>query len=336
MKANKVLRRLQLLAGVLLCLYALALLSLPVFWSVLGERHWPLILLRYLPGGLSLLPIPFFLLFVRDRRTWIASLALMGFCAFTFMGLQLNLGGSEQGELSVLSYNIRAGLGGPEEIASFLKSGDFDLIGLQEMRAPMIDKDADPLPVLEEALPDYQVARGGKRGELAIFSRYPIQSIAERDLGGLSKALEARVDVEGQTVRVLCVHLMTGDPLRKLKDREGRFQWLNVTAETRVTQFGALRELLDEDVPTILVGDFNTPPNSDGHDLLAEKLQDSFQEVGFGFGYTFRADIPVWRIDYIWASPSLVPQSVDVLSSQLSDHRPLLTRFSLEPRPDSE
>lgn len=96
-----------------------------------------------------------------------------------------------------------------------------------------------------------------------------------------------------------------------------------MTAESRAIPFEALSKVTSEDGPTIVLGDFNTPPNSDGHRLLSRTLRDCFDEVGSGFGYTFRADIPIWRIDYIWASRDLVPCRAKVERERLSDHRPL-------------
>lgn len=77
-------------------------------------------------------------------------------------------------------------------------------------------------------------------------------------------------------------------------------------------------------MPTLLLGDFNTPPNSTGHSLLSRSLRDSFGAVGAGFGYTYRADVPVWRIDYIWSSSELFPRASWVEASPLSGHRPVI------------
>ena len=161
-----------------------------------------------------------------------------------------------------------------------------------------------------------------------VLSRHPIKETREIDLGGVARALDVRLDVAGEPLRVINLHLMTGDPLGKLKKgKKGRFRWLNVTAESRAIQFEALSNHLAENVPTVILGDFNTPPNSKGHDLLSQSLSDCFGAVGSGFGYTFRADIPVWRIDYVWASKELVPCKAEVESCQLSDHRPLVVEL---------
>lgn len=313
---------------VLFSLYGIGLLSLPVLWWGLGERHWPLILLRYLPGGLSLIPIPVFLLLLRDRRATLAGFCLSLFCLFAFMDLQLPFRRKGAGDLTFVSYNIQAGLGGAAQLGTYFKDGDFDIIGLQEARAPLKDPKADPIPTVATFLPDYQIARGGIRGELVVLSKYPILSFKESDLAGLSKALDVRVKSPGGQVRVLNVHLMTGDPLKELPKGSGLSARLRMTAKTRHRQFAALNELLEEQVPTVLMGDFNTPPRSVGTKMLSKWMVDSFSEVGAGLGNTYRAKWPIWRIDYIWLSPQFEAASARVEPQKLSDHRPLVVEVS--------
>ena len=232
-----------------------------------------------------------------------------------------------------MTFNIRAGLGGPKAIGEFLKEQNVDVIALQEARAPLSNPSADPIPEIQKSLKGYSMARGGLRGELVLLSRYPIVSSSEFRLGDLSTALDARIAIDGKPMRFLNVHFMTGDPLKLLsKGRHGRFEWLNVTAQARRTQFLALSDFLREDIPTALLGDFNTPPNSEGHARLSTTMVDSFGAVGKGFGYTYRADWPVWRIDNIWLSPDLVAKRSEVLSSGLSDHRAVSTSWDYDPR----
>ena len=312
-----------------LVLYALALLSLPILWSAFGERHELLILLRYMPAAALFVPIVVLLLPERDPRVWLASTLLLCWMAFYFLGLELPFRAKEESSLSVMTYNIKAGLEGPQELGRYLAEQKVDIICLQEARPPVAKPDVDPVDAIVAALPDYQMARGGIRGELVILSKYRILSMAERDLAQMSYALEARVDVSGEEVRVLNVHLMTGDPLKRLGtgDRRGRFAWLRVTAETRRDQFGALSALLSEKVPTVLTGDFNTPPNSDGHTLLSLDAVDCFESVGAGLGYTYPVRMPVWRIDYLWSTEQLSPSTCRVLGSALSDHRPIVAHL---------
>ncbi len=306
--------------------YAFLLLLLPVLWTMFGENYWPLILLRYAPGVIFLVPLLPLMAMARDRIAWGFAAVSVFLVVSNLMGLQARIGPTTPGEFSAMTFNIRAGLGGPKEIGEFLKRQSVDVIALQEARAPMSDLKADPMTAIQDSLEGYSMARGGLRSELVLLSRHPIVSFSEFSLGGLSKALDARVTIEGRTVRFLTVHFMTGDPLKTLSTGgHGRFEWLNLTARSRRTQFLALSDLLREEVPTVLLGDFNTPPNSEGHARLSINMVDSFGAVGKGFGYTYRSDWPVWRIDNIWLSGDLIAKRSEVVASELSDHRPVTT-----------
>jgi endonuclease/exonuclease/phosphatase family metal-dependent hydrolase len=245
------------------------------------------------------------------RQNLVAGLVAGLLGVFFFMGLELPARSKEGANLKVMSYNIRAGLGGPKEISEYLAESGIEIVALQEARAPLADPKADPVPTISEGLEGFSLARGGSRGELVVLSRHSIKESREIDLGGVARALDVRLDV-------------AGEPLR--------FRWLNVTAESRAIQFEALSQHLEEGMPTLILGDFKTPPNSEGHDLLSQSLSDCFGAVGGGFGYTFRADVPVWRIDYIWASKELVPCRAQVENSQLSDHRPLVVELAWKNR----
>lgn len=281
--------------------------------------------MRYLPGVVLLAPVPVFVLMAWNKKALLAGLGACLLGLFYLMGLELPGRSKDGSDFVVMSYNIRAGLGGPKKIAQYLGESGVEIVALQEARAPLADQQADPVPTIAETLRDFSMARGGSRGELVVFSRHPIRESREIDMGGVARALDVRIDVAGKPLRLINVHLMTGDPLGKLrKGKKGRFRWLNVTAESRAVQFEALSQQARKDGPTIILGDFNTPPNSEGHDLLSRSLSDCFGAVGSGFGYTYRADFPVWRIDYVWASQELVPGRARVEQGQLSDHRPLV------------
>ena len=311
--------------------YGLFLLLLPLLWARVGERHWLLIGLAYAPGVLYLLPLlPLVIAaaFFKAPKLLAASLVMTLVVVFGYMDFQW--AGSEQpkGErqLSVLSYNVRAGLGGKEEIADYLRSQGSDLVGLQECRQPLDRRFQDPTPeILAELKDDYHFARGGHRGELVSLSRYPILSSKEHDLAGYSPCLEVVVDVHGEKVRFLNVHVLTGDPKKVLKKgKHGRTAYLKVTANSRREQCAALLKVLAEsDLPTFLVGDFNSPPSSRFYRDLSAQLQDSFAVKGRGFGLTYSVERPLWRIDYLWASSHFGVDRCWVEPSRLSDHKPL-------------
>ncbi len=315
--------------------YALTLLLLPLLWWRFGERHWLLIGLAYAPGILYLLPlIPLFVAaaLLKIRPLLLPSLILLAVVLFGRMDFQLPSPRTptQEESLTALSYNVRAGLGGHEEITAYLQEQGSDLIGLQECRQPLDRRFQDPTPaILAGMKSDYHFARGGHRGELVSLSRYPIVSSQEHDLRGYSPCLEIVVDIKGEKFRFLNVHVLTGDPKGILKKGpHGRTAYLNVTAQSRREQCAALLEVLAQsELPTILVGDFNSPPSSRMYHDLRDKLNDSFALKGIGFGLTYSVERPLWRIDYLWASPTLGVEACWVEPCKLSDHKPLAGRF---------
>ncbi len=72
-------------------------------------------------------------------------------------------------------------------------------------------------------------------------------------------------------------------------------------------------------------GDFNAEPGSEVHKkVLAAGLRDAWMECGAGDGFTYPADKPVKRIDYLFLTGSLRCTSARVIETTISDHRPLL------------
>jgi len=306
-------------------------MSLPLLWRWDGERSWLLIGLCYCPPFFYALPwlvyIPLALGLRQRRLALVGSLMLLAVFFFP-MGLQLpkfNLPKARTGDFKVLTYNVRAGLGGSQALAAYLEDQQADLIGLQECRQPMDRNFSDPTPAISKQLSKYTLVRGGIRGELVSLSRYPVIAQKEHDLDGFSPCLESRIEVAGRTLRFLNVHIMTGDPKGVLRGKKrSRTDYLVVTAQARHHQSLALRKILEKErLPTILVGDFNSPPNSGFYASLADLLEDSFAEAGWGFGYSFKSDLPIWRIDYIWHSRDLRVSQCRVQNSPLSDHKPL-------------
>ena len=78
-------------------------------------------------------------------------------------------------------------------------------------------------------------------------------------------------------------------------------------------------------LPIVAGGDFNAEPGSEVHKrLLAAGLRDAWLECGAGDGFTYPADKPIKRIDYLFLTGSLRCTSARVIDSRISDHRPLL------------
>ena len=78
--------------------------------------------------------------------------------------------------------------------------------------------------------------------------------------------------------------------------------------------------------PTIVMGDFNSPPYIWFHKEMRNRFQDAHRNTGLGFGYTTERLKVLWnRIDYMYASSTLqwVGQTKTFPAVTCSDHSPV-------------
>lgn len=77
--------------------------------------------------------------------------------------------------------------------------------------------------------------------------------------------------------------------------------------------------------PLVVGGDLNsTPDNPVLAPLTAAGLRDAWTECGSGDGFTYPADKPAKRIDYLFLTGNLHCSAAAVVETQVSDHRPVL------------
>ncbi len=304
---------------------------LPLLWRATGEHNWFLVLCQYAPPALyalTWLKLVGLAALARPRRAWLGLIPPLLWLLLVLLPFRTHR--PETGNFSVLSWNIQAGLSGPEKIAQILAEQKVDAIALQECRVPSAQPGGqDPLPAILKAL-NCQVARGGERGELVILSRLTMQAQRYHNLGGLSQALDQPVEHEGKLIRLINVHLRTGDPQGILKGEPtmSRKRVLLSAATRRVQADSLARVVESSKEPVVLMGDFNSPPSSIAYQTLDASLTDTFAEAGWGWGLTFPASTPFWRIDYVW-SKGLTPVSCQVLRLPASDHRAILCHFKV-------
>jgi len=98
----------------------------------------------------------------------------------------------------------------------------------------------------------------------------------------------------------------------------------------REWEVARVRDLLDDEkLPVVLVGDFNSTPDSWTYMQLSRGLQDAYRLSGSGWGATYHADHPMVRIDFVLLGPEFEPVTAFVVYPYpySSDHRPLVARF---------
>src|SRR5699024_11443848 len=76
--------------------------------------------------------------------------------------------------------------------------------------------------------------------------------------------------------------------------------------------------------PKILMGDLNTEPDTESLNYLLNygEINDSFADIENAF--TFRADDPIKRIDFLLTSPLITFDNQQVINTLASDHLPIV------------
>jgi endonuclease/exonuclease/phosphatase family metal-dependent hydrolase len=222
----------------------------------------------------------------------------------------------------VATYNIKAGLESSlEEIGDVLEEMDADVIALQEVdRNAERTGNVDQARALAERLGmDSTYAATKKRGQgdfgIAILSRLPFASVERIELPG-AFSFEPRVS--------LAADVCLGDaPLRVFATH----------SDTNPMASGAQQKRLAEiatpyvGAGVIVTGDFNATEADPGLQALQNAPLD---DLGGAFG-----DAPTYedrRIDFILADEPLAAaaESVEVVDTDASDHRPMVTQLRLD------
>jgi len=240
--------------------------------------------------------------------------------------------------IRVMTYNIRSGNGNLDSTAATIRAQSPDIVGLQEVDVHWADRSAFADQVTELAaklgmearyapvyvLPGLTPGAAPREFGVALLSRYPIVRFRNDTIARLSTQvqnpvpapapglLDAVLDVHGQPVRVFNTHL------DYRKDPAVRTQ--------------QVREMLgfigDLAVPTLVFGDLNAAPDAPELQPLLQRLRDAWSGSSAP-GFTYPADTPHERIDYVLVSPQFTVRSIRVPDTQASDHRPVVAELVL-------
>ncbi|HKO16316.1 MAG TPA: endonuclease/exonuclease/phosphatase family protein, partial [Gemmatimonadaceae bacterium] len=246
--------------------------------------------------------------------------------------------------LRVMTYNIRSGNGDLAGTAAAIRAQAPDLVALQEVdvhwaeRSGFADQATElgqrlGMPVRFARIYQLPAATPGappREFGVALLSRFPFLAFHDDTLTRLSTQdsnpvprpmpglLDAVVNVRGTAVRVFDTHLdYRRDP------------------RVRMTQVAEmLARLGDLSQPTLVFGDLNAAPDAPELQPLLARLHDAWS-VDTAPGFTYPADAPRERIDYVLVSPQFSVRSARVPETQASDHRPVVVELVLEARSSS-
>ena len=241
--------------------------------------------------------------------------------------------------LRVMTYNIRSGNGDLARTAEAIRAAAPDLVGLQEVdvhwaeRSAFVDQATELGARLRMAVRFAHIYRlpGGagrppREFGVALLSRYPITRFRDDTLTRLSTQeanpvptpmpglLEAEVSAQGRTIRIFDTHLdYRRDPAVRRQQVQEMVRYLGVSA-----------------APTIVFGDLNATPDAPELRPLLERMTDAWSVGGSGPGYTYPAEAPRERIDYVLVTRGFRVRTARVPVTQASDHRAVVVELALD------
>ena len=272
------------------------------------------------------------------------------------LGNYFRFSGTESGntDFRVTSYNVKYFSGSKEdrlpgraeEILSFLKEKNADIICLQEIslnNRKLFDimKVKDELPRIKHL----QFAHTSQSGGLVTLTLYPIIDMGEiRFEKSGNMVIYTDLQINKDTVRVYNCHLQSyrlrpddiqpldsltfanrREGLKGLKSVSGKVKSAFVKRAKQAVQLG--EHIAQSPYPVIVCGDFNDTPVSFTYRMVKGNLKDAFIESGSGFGNTYNGWLPSFRIDYVLHSAHYKGYNFTVDHVDFSDHFPVTCDF---------
>ncbi len=208
----------------------------------------------------------------------------------------------------LLYWNIGHGAWGWDAIFDELAHSNADLIALVETGSW-----ANSLPKEEwtRRLPDYQAVHCGNHKILLAKNGYLKAWPEEMTVNCSWYSMEK--EYQGSSISVAVVDIYARPDFDRLSAADKML--------SNATKYAGK--------PFVLVGDFNTPPDSRAFDSWAKTLHPLLSEARGSWLPTWPVPLPVLQLDQAWATPEIALVSAHIGWSLASDHRPILLELSL-------
>lgn len=265
-------------------------------------------------------------------------------------------------DIRVLSYNVYGMysnnyIGNEQKVKalkSFMLDYDADIKCFQEFYSHADRKAYRSINMMKDTYPHYAFIplkedffEAKEKMGLAIFSKYPIIRQAGKQFGNSANGyLYADIVAKEDTFRVINVQLWSmgirvGRVTGKIRDQDyedakresrGIMNSLRKGFIHHKNEMSQINRLIQESLyPVIIVGDLNETPYGWAYGTLRERLKNSFEEAGQGFGYTLNRSPYLVRIDNQFFSKEFsVNQFVTLRNVNYSDHFPIAANYELK------
>lgn len=293
-------------------MFALAATGLLLRLTVRDRLPWLSILFYVAPLGVAAALLWGAVACLREPRIRrpLVAFALLITVAWAWMQFSFRSKSPSDDSIRVSCWNVARGLGGWDGVVDGVQKLDADVIVLVET-----DRLPDAEQVWKKAMPGRSVKllpRGLTlivQGEAGEPRTLPLRSHCT--------ASAVDVTVQGQGLTIVAVDILSAPYAPR---------------GLPLNQLAASVDPIDR--PTIILGDFNTPPESVWFAPLRERFANAFEAAGSGYAATWPVPLPVLTLDQIWVDRSLSVESCRHEWSAHSDHRPVIATIRLN-RPDS-
>ena len=284
-------------------------------------------------------------------------IGVLSFMALYFLGLNSSHCLEDEGKIKLITYNIRLDHDGDgvdnwhfrkKDLVEFLINEDPDFIGIQEGLWHQVQ-------YMDSMMIEYQyigVGRddGIKEGEImAIFFRKKDWSLQDQNTYWLSD----QPYVPSRGWDAACNRTLThGVFSNRHNDQVISISNTHLdhvghkARENSITQLKDHLGMIDKEIPSVLMGDFNFTPDSDLYSRTVKYIEDSYSVANTviadhpGTFNGFRIDPPYERrIDYIFVKAehldivkhrTLAPMNLN--GRHLSDHLPVIVECNIQPK----
>lgn len=334
---------------------------LVLFSYLINPQHfWPAAFVAtFIPLFLFVNLIVFFWLLVKRKVIALLSFVLILINLFPLYRLigfhKTDLRNEEANTLSVLSYNVgsfntprifSSTYKDPEQNKSAVKARNWiagneaDVICLQEFFndpksaifsiLPTIEKSGRKISLVQES-----INRNGTYRGLAILTSLPVTNegvifLSDNKFNG---AIYVDVLKKKDTVRIVNIHLESMQ-LPTVKGNIKKMAWAFKNGSLkRSKQIEMLSKFIEETpYEVVLCGDFNDFPYSYAYNQIRLQLNNAFEQVGYGYGYTYKGDLVSFiRIDNQFYSKGLKALHYKTYyEMQESKHLPIETAYILQ------